>query len=167
MLLVAGGNAILNAMLAPLLGLRLGFRQCLSAILLSFMIAAVVLGSCSPLVFFLTWNVPPLSDDARISGGSYSLMMVVHVAAIAFAGTASNLRLWQLLRSASNSARSALLVLLAWLFGNLLLGTQLCWIFRPFIGSPDLPVQFLRPTAFQGNFFEALWRSVSRLLNLQ
>src|SRR5947207_2016358 len=42
LLLTTFGNALLNAMLAPLLGLNLGFRQSLQAILLSFAIAAAI-----------------------------------------------------------------------------------------------------------------------------
>ena len=37
-------------------------------------------------------------------------------------------------------------------------------VMRPFIGSPGLPVQFLRPNAFQGNFYESLLRSLMNLL---
>jgi hypothetical protein len=33
-------------------------------------------------------------------------------------------------------------------------GMQLTWILRPFFGSPDFPVQFLRPDALKGNFIE-------------
>ena len=55
------------------------------------------------------------------------------------------------------------LVLFAWLAGNLLLGSQLSWILRPFIGSPGLPVEFVRPTALKGNFYETVFRSVINL----
>src|SRR5258708_306057 len=43
-LLTTLGNALLNAMLAPLLGLNLSGRQCLTVILMTFAIAAVMLG---------------------------------------------------------------------------------------------------------------------------
>src|SRR5204862_4124174 len=59
-LLTTIGNALLNAMLAPLLGLNLGFRQSFLAILMSFTIASAILASFSPLVAFMLWNVPPL-----------------------------------------------------------------------------------------------------------
>src|SRR5215208_5597846 len=42
-LLTTVGNALLNAMLAPLLGLNLSFRQSFLAILLSFTIASAIL----------------------------------------------------------------------------------------------------------------------------
>jgi hypothetical protein len=68
-----------------------------------------------------------------------------------------------LLTRFSTQRISAIKVLFGWLAGNLLLGTQLCWIMRPFIGSPGLPVQFFRPDAFRGNFFEAVSWSLSRI----
>jgi hypothetical protein len=165
-LLTTAGNALLNAMLAPLLGINLRFRQAALAILMSFTIASAVLGSFSPLTAFVVWNAPPMTPELRASGGAYSFIMLLHVLVIAFAGITGNLRLAQLLAAVSGSTVIARRVLLAWLAGNLFLGSQLCWIFRPFIGSPGLPVQFLREAAFQGNFYEAVFYSLKRVLNL-
>lgn len=165
-LLVTVGNALLNAMLAPLLGLNIGFRQCLLAILMSFGIASAILGSFSPLVAFLVWNAPPMTPGVDISNLTYSFIKLVHVLIIAFAGVAGNVRLIQLLRQLSGNAAVARRVLWAWLAGNLLFGSQLCWILRPFIGSPDLPVEFLRATAFRGNLFENVFQSLLGLLGL-
>lgn len=165
LLLTTLGNALLNAMLAPLLGLELGFKHCFLAILMSFTMAAAILGALSPLAAFLIWNMPPLNHGSPVSRLTYSLIQLVLVALIAFAGVSANLRLVQLLRHMSGKPAVATRVLLAWLVGNLFLGSQLAWILRPFIGSPDLPVEFLRPTAFQGNFYESLFHSAMRLLH--
>ena len=59
-LLVAGGNALLNAMIAPLLGVPLSLKRSLMAVLMSFAIASAILGSFSPLAAYLVWNAPPL-----------------------------------------------------------------------------------------------------------
>jgi hypothetical protein len=163
-LLTTFGNALLNAMLAPLLGLNIGLRQSFLAILMSFTIASAILGSFSPLTAFMVWNAPPLSTTASISNETYSAIQLTHVAVIAFAGLAANLRLVQLLRHLSGNRSIARRVLLAWLAGNLFFGSQLSWILRPFIGSPGLPVEFLRSTAFQGNFYETVFRSILGLL---
>jgi hypothetical protein len=161
--LTAIGNALLNAMLAPLLGLNLRFRQSFLAILMSFTILSVILGAFSPLVLFLVWNAPPMTPGVARSGGTYSFIQITHVVVIAFAGVVANLRLVQLLHELSGNPAIARRVLLAWLAGNLFLGSQLSWILRPFIGSPDLPVEFLRATAFQGNFYETVFHSLARL----
>ena len=65
---------------------------------------------------------------------------------------------------ASGERRTARTVLWSWLGGNFLLGSQLAWILRPFIGSPGLAVEFLRPDPLRGNFYEAVGRAVKHLL---
>jgi hypothetical protein len=158
-LLTTFGNALLNGMLAPLLGLNISLRQSFLAILLSFTIVSAILGAFSPVAAFVVWNAPALSADPRGAGNAYSLIQLMHVAVIAFAGITANLRLIRLLRQLSGSAKVARRVLFAWLAGNLFFGSQLSWILRPFIGAPGLEVEFLRRAAFQGNFYETVFRS--------
>jgi hypothetical protein len=155
LLLTTLGNALLNGLLAPLLGLNLSLRQTTLAILLSFTSLAVILAAFSPLVFFAVWNLPPMSAEAA-RGTAYALIQLSQVVVIAFAGIVANVRLLQLLRHLSGSRAIATRVLVAWLAGNLLLGTQLTWMLRPFFGAPALPVEFLRHDALRGNFFEAV-----------
>ena len=57
-LLTTMGNALINGMLAPLLGLNIPFRQSFSAILMSFTISAAILGAFSPVIAFMVWNAP-------------------------------------------------------------------------------------------------------------
>jgi hypothetical protein len=45
------------------------------------------------------------------------------------------------------------------LFG--LVGAQMGWVLRPFIGAPSLPFEWLR--ARESNFFEAVLRSLGAL----
>lgn len=158
-LLTTLGTGLLNAMLAPLLGLNLSLRQSLLAVLLSFTIAAAILGASSPLIYFLVWNTPPLLPGGRGATSAHSLLLVSQTVVIAFAGGSANLRLLQLLRELAGSREVALRVLVAWLGANLLLGSQLAWILRPFVGSPALPVEFLRKDAFVGSFFESLFHA--------
>jgi len=163
-LLTTAGNALLNAMLAPLLGLSITWRQSLLAILLSFVIAAAVLGSFSPIVFFLVWNSPPIGSTASGAHITYNLILLLHVCVIALAGLIGNLRLARLLTELSGQMAIGRRVLIAWLAGNFFLGSQVSWILRPFIGSPDLPMQFVRDNAFHGNFYETVLRSALHVL---
>jgi hypothetical protein len=48
-----------------------------------------------------------------------------------------------------------------WMIVFGLVGAQMGWVLRPFIGSPEDPFQWLRPR--QGNFFEAVWRAILSL----
>jgi hypothetical protein len=166
-LLTTLGNAMLNAMLAPLLGINLSIRQSFLAVLMSFTIASAILGSFSPLTAFLVWNTPPLTSDASMWSGTYSFIQLTHVGVIAFAGIVANLRLVQLLRELSGDTKKARRVLVAWLAGNFFLGSQLSWILRPFIGSPALPVQFLRETALKGNFYESVFNTLLHVIGVK
>jgi hypothetical protein len=163
-LLTTSANALLNGMLAPLLGLGLSLRQCLTAVVLTFTMAAAVLGALSPIVLFLVWNTASSTSASRSVFPAYDSLILVLVVFIALAGVASHLRLLAWLRQAAGNNSVAGRVLLAWLAGNLFLGSQFAWILRPFLGSPGLPVQFLRPDALHGNFFEGVFRTLVRLL---
>lgn len=163
-LLTTAGNALINGMLAPLLGLNISFRQSSAAILMSFTAACAILGAFSPLIAFLVWNAPPMPMQA-VSGLGYSVIKLTHVAVIAFAGMTGNARLYQLLIRLGAGRSVAIRVFCAWLIGNLFLGTQLSWVLRPFIGSPALPVEFFRTTALHGNFYENIFHSVQQILN--
>ncbi len=163
-LLTTAGNALLHAMLAPLLGLRISLHQSLSAMLLSFTIAAALLASFSPLVFFLVWNCSPMSPSSVAGHLNYNLILLLHVGLIALSGCIANLRLASLLAELSGNATVARRVLVAWLAGNFFLGSQVSWILRPFIGSPDLAVQFLRDNALHGNFYETVFSSFIHVL---
>jgi hypothetical protein len=83
---------------------------------------------------------------------------------IALAGIAGERTLFRLIVQTSGSIMVARRILFGWLAGNLLLGAQLTWVLRPFIGSPGLPVQFLRSDPLHGNFFEAVWRAIHYLI---
>jgi hypothetical protein len=162
-LLTVIGNALLNGMLAPLLGLNIPFRQSFSAILMSFTVASAILGAFSPLMAFFVWNASPFSPES-IHGPTYNLIKLANVVVIAFAGTTGNIRLFQLLVRLGGNRTVALRVLLVWLAGNLFLGSQLSWILRPFIGAPNLPVEFFRATALHGNFYENVFQSVWQII---
>jgi hypothetical protein len=112
----------------------------------------------------MIWNAPPISK-AGISGATYNFILLTHVLVIALAGVTGNVRLFQLLARLGDSRAVALRVQFAWLAGNLFLGSQLSWNLRPFIGSPNLPVEFFRKAAFHGNFFEAVFHSLRQIFN--
>jgi hypothetical protein len=164
-LLTTAGTALLNGMLAPLLGLNLKLRQSLLIILFSHTIAALILGGFSPILLFAVWNVPPVQASLSASWSCHSAVLVIEVGLIAFAGILANVRLRQLLDHLSGKLAVSRRLLLAWLAANLFLGAQISWLLRPFVGSPELPVEFLRHDAFQGNFYEAVFHALKNLLN--
>ncbi|MFZ2656525.1 MAG: hypothetical protein WAX69_16450 [Victivallales bacterium] len=159
--LVTVGNALINSMLAKILGARLTFKESFIAVLMSFAIASVILASFAPLMLCLIWNSPAVSDvNSTIS---HHGILLFNVFSIAFAGTVSNLHLYKLILHLTESKRESRQIIFSWLAVNLLLGSQLSWIMRPFIGGPKGAVEFLRVNALAGNFFEAVFHSAKDL----
>jgi hypothetical protein len=99
LLITAIGNGLLNALLAPLLGLNLGLRQSLLAVLMSFTIAAAILGAFSPIAAFVVWNTPPLTARTTLVSPEYGALQLTLAAGLAYAGTMGNVRLAPLLRA--------------------------------------------------------------------
>jgi hypothetical protein len=128
---------------------------------MSFAVTSAILGAFAPLTAFLVWCSPPMS--AHVTDFNYAAIKLAHVAIIMFAGVTGNARLLQLLVRLADNRAAAARVLLAWLGGNLFLGSQLSWILRPFIGSPNLPVEFLRANALHGNFYENVFGSLLQI----
>jgi hypothetical protein len=154
-------NGLLNGLLALLLGSGLGFRQSLLALLTSSAIAGVILGSLAPVTLLLAWNAPP--PDSPQAQSSHAAYLVTHTFLIGFAGIAANVHLHRLLAVKAPTPAAANATLLAWLAGNGFLGAQFSWVLRPFFGSPNLEVQFLRPDPLRGNFYQTVWRSLESL----
>lgn len=162
-------NGLINGLLGQLLGLGLGFRQSLLALLLTFSVAASILGSLAPITFFLAWNAPaPGSPGGATAHACY---LATHTVLVAFAGIRASTHLYQLLQDRSPNQHSARTTFLCWLAGNGFLGAQLSWVLRPFFGTPHLNVQFLRfdphgeahwQHIMKGNFYEAVWHAFLR-----
>lgn len=163
-LLTSLGNGLLNGMLAPLLGLNISFRQSLLCVLVSFMFAAVILGSLSPVVAFLVWNTPPLSATTALTSPEYGFLQIMLSVFVALSGIAANVRLFPLLCEWSSNRTTARNVLLAWLAGNLFLGSQICWVMRPFIWDPAGTTTFVGRQYWHGSFYETLFEALRRLV---
>ena len=155
LLVTAFGNALINGMLAPLFGVALDLRRSLAAVLLSYSIASILLGGIAPLIGFIVWNLAPL-DSSKQATRSHDALLLSLIVAIAFSGVIANHRLVTLLRQLSTNSRSASRLFWSWLTINFILGSQLSWISRPFIGAPRLAVRFVRADALHGNFYETV-----------
>ena len=160
--LTCGCNALLNGLLAQLLGAGLSFRQTSLLIVMSFTIMSLVLAALTPVALFVLANAPPLASSGR--GTGHSIVLLMDVLFIAYAGVIANRRLLHLLEYLCSAPGAARRVFWSWLGGNLFLGAQLSWILRPFIGSPNLAVQFLRDDPFHGTFYGAVFRALQHLL---
>ena len=163
-LLTTLGNGLLNGMLAPLLGFNASFRQSLAIVLLSFAITSLILGALSPVAWFVVWNTPPLTAATRLASPEYGFMQLTLAGIIAGAGVAGNVRLMPLLSQWIGNVTAARNVLLAWLAVNLFLGSQICWLLRPFIWDPAGQVEFVGQQYFHGSFYETVFEAARRLI---
>lgn len=151
-------NGFVNGLLAQILGSGLGFRQTGGALLMAFAVFALITGSLSPLTWFLSWNVP--GPDSPEAGAIHRRLLVIHTVLIAFAGVVSVRKLHGIVTAFSGSRAAARRTLIAWLAGNLFAGAQIGFLLRPIFGTPKVGVAFLRPDAFEGNFYESLWWAI-------
>lgn len=161
LLLTALGTALINGMLAQLLGVRMRLGASLLAVLMSFALLALLLAAFTPLMLFMLWHLPAMGGAGQTD--AHRVYLLANVLVIAFAGTVATLQLRRLLTDIGGAAGRRVLPL--WLGLNCFLGAQLSWNLRPFFGSPGLPVGFLREDPFAGSFYEAVYHLVSRSLS--
>src|SRR5262245_35633084 len=163
-LLTTIGNGLLNGMLAPLLGLQVGFRQSFVLVLISFALASLILAGFSPIALFLVWNTPPLDATTRLSSPEYGFLQLMLAGLIAAAGIIGNVRLLPVLRRWTISHTIARRVLFVWLATNLFLGSQIAWVLRPFIWDPAGKTRFIGTEYFRGSFYETVFEATRRLI---
>lgn len=156
LLSVALFTAASSAALAPLLGARLSARQAVVVALTSLAVTASILGALAPAVVVLVLAAPPCGHVGQ-EAAAQSLVLS-HTLVIAASGTAGVLALLTLVGRLVASRATARRVVLAWLAAQLLVGAQLSWLLRPFLGNPTRPVTFLSPDALSGGFFEEILR---------
>ncbi len=93
----------------------------------------------------------------------HKIFMVTHTAVIAYAGVVGNYKAYRLLVGITGKLAVARRTFLAWLVVNLFVGAQLSYTMRPFFGNPAKGVDFLRPDAFNGSFYEVLFNALIRI----
>lgn len=162
-LLTLAANGLINGLLAQVLGSGLGFRQTTGALLMAFAVFALIVGSLSPITWFLAWNAP--TPDSPAAGPVHRQLLVLHTSLIAFAGIVSVRKLHGIVAAFSGSHQAASRTLIAWLTGNLFAGAQVGFLLRPIFGTPKVGVAFLRPDAFDGNFYESVWWALRHFLS--
>jgi hypothetical protein len=157
-LALVGVSSLINIMLAYVLGSRLSAIQTTTCVLLSLAITSVILAALSPVTLFFALQCPAPTEPGSMT--AYRCLLTGNTCVVAFAGIAGNVRLYRLLCDVTAARAMALRVLLSWIFVTGLAGTELSWLFSPFLSRPDLPIHFFNDIAFQSNFFEYLWHAV-------
>jgi hypothetical protein len=138
--------------LSTLLGLRRDFGQSLRAVVATQAGLAVILASLAP--FTMLWYAS--SDDHR-----QALLFNGAMFAIASFSAQWLLRVYYRPLVARNPRHRWLLW--GWLLVYAFIAVQMAWLLRPFIGAPDLDVQFLRPEAWDNAYVvvaRLVWRAL-------
>ena len=163
---------------STLLGSRLPFRATLNLLLATVTMTVTVLASLGPIVAFFS-----------VSTESYNFMKLLNVAFFAvagFLGVGALLKALQSLigQTVANATpppipgvppvmsrreelytpqRQVRQLFRIWILIYALVGCQMGWVLRPFLGSPDLPFAWFRHR--QANFFIDVWHSLANLFS--
>lgn len=156
-LAVTAFSSAINALLAQALGARLSFRQVFVCGLVGFAVTSALLGAVSPVTIFFALQAPPADGLAAMT--SYRTLLLINTAAVGLCGLLGYVQLFRLLELLIGSARLAGRVLLSWILVTGLTGSELSWLFSPFLSRPDIPIPFFNPLAFSSNFFEYVFRA--------
>jgi hypothetical protein len=159
-------TAVANAVFAKLMGTALGLLQCLCCALITMAILAIIIAAATPVVFLFIFSVERFGESlvgatgaaVQAATSSAQKLLAMHVLLIGVAGLISLQRLRSLLSKLIDSRLRATQFFWLCLVVQGFVGTQLCWIFRPYLGKPFLPVQFFRRDALSGSFIEEVLR---------
>jgi hypothetical protein len=158
-----------------LVGCRLGFRAALRLLVAAVVVNLAVGASLGPILAFFT-----------LSTTSYPFIVLLNVLLLGIAGIVG---LGFLLRTlqrieAGTIAEAAMLnvqqglparapdvetgaangIFKVWVIIYALVGAQMGWLLRPFIGNPNMEFHWFRPR--EGNFFQSIFQHVGHLLGM-
>lgn len=170
----AATSAVINWMLAQLMGARLTLGQVCAAMLVGMGIVAAIMGSLSPVALFVVLHAPApdpaaLGRDAADPIAIRAMepfwdLLLMHVLVIGAAGVAGNLRLYELLTAVLGNGRLAGRILAVWICISGFVGCELSWLLSPFLCKPNYPTHFITRTYFDGNFYEQVWRALVNII---
>jgi hypothetical protein len=165
MLSTAGLTALFNTLAARALGLPLGALACLRLAFEVLSRAGLLLAALAPAAALFVWTAPPPTLAARTT---HNVLYLLHTAAVGACGLAAAARLRERLERAAPAPRAGRAVFAIWVFLFAMVGGELAWALRPFVGSVYEPVVFLRPDALDGNVYEFVVTDIApHLLGIQ
>lgn len=143
---------VANAFVGP----RLEFRQLLTVLLASVAVTAIILASTATIALFFA-----------LTTRSYHFIKLLHVVFFAYAGIAGMRFFHRCMQAMAPVGLRRMLkrLFVATLALYVIVGTQLAWVLRPFVGSPNMKFMLFRPR--YGNFYESVWHSTKGWWNEQ
>ena len=142
---------------AAALGLPLRFGQVAVLTFLALTVASVLLASLAPVAWFFNLSAPAPTPAARTA---HNLLYLLHTAFVGACGLAGTVALWKAMRRLDAPLRTLRTVYAIWIVAFALVGGEVAWVLRPFIGSVYMPVHFLRADALDGNVYEFIFTDI-------
>jgi hypothetical protein len=132
------------------LGARVGVGEIARGTLAPLVSAARLLGALAPVAALFALALPLPTPAARTE---HNLLFLLHTLLVAAAGVVgvSHARAWL---GRALAGRRAGFAAGLWVTAYALVGGEVAWAFRPFVGSVYEPIAFVRPTALDGNLYE-------------
>jgi hypothetical protein len=166
-------SALINTMLAQVLGAALSFRQVCTAMFLGMGIAAAILGALCPVMgFFVLQVTAPGSSLVGLdfhagavtpARNAYWGLLLGHVGVIGMAGILGNVRLYRVLRGLVPTRRMAGVLMATWLSVAGFVGCEMSWLLSPFLCKPTQAPHIIPREYFEENFYERVWRGMMEL----
>lgn len=110
-------------------------------------------------------SLAPLLALGYLSTTSYDLAKLASALCFALASGAGHVSLRRSTRSARRRLPTIRAAIRGWSFLYVLVGVQLAWLLRPFVGRPGMPTTFLREGAW-GNAYVHLAETLARTLGI-
>ncbi len=145
-----------------ILGTKLEFGRLIRILTAAMSVLIAVLASLGPIVAFFSATTT-----------NYPFILILNVVVFGASGVFGGVYLFRQLARATDppidpdaafvpKKTSGLgAVFYVWLVAFALVGTQMAWVLRPFVGSPWLPFTWFRPR--EASFFEAVLKSLRQL----
>ena len=157
LLVTSGLTMLFNSFVASLLGLALRFSQVAVLTFFALAVASLLLASLAPVAWLFTVSVPEPSLAAR---ETHNLLYLLHTGFVGACGLAGTAVLWQGLVRIRGGAPNLKKAFLAWVVTFALVGGEVAWALRPFVGSIYHPIALFRADALHGNVYEFVFTDI-------
>jgi hypothetical protein len=153
LVLLATGSATLafNTLAAAILGERLRVLEAARLTASALAVAATLLAALAPVAALFSLAARSPGSDARLD---HNLLYLLHVGLVGACGLVGTATLWRSLAGICRSRRAARAVFCVWVGTLAVVGGEVAWALRPFLGNVYEDVAFLRADALDGNVYE-------------
>lgn len=139
-----------SALLLWSVGRRLAARDIVAGTLAPLANAAVLLASLAPIAALFGLALPVPGASARTE---HNLLFLLHTLLIAAAGVVGTARFRAFVSEGLDARRTRGVVAL-WILVYAVVGGEVAWALRPFVGSVYEPIELVRSEALDGNLYE-------------